>query len=249
MMGYARRGAQGVVPTLTFLPIRSLSPTASPMAQAPLRNTQPRTTDTMPAHPYSHEALHTRGDAPPRPHLNCYWLVPGVLLAGEYPRTNEEASSRAKLRATLQAGVRHFVDLTEAREGLLHYDTLLQQEAAALGVAVSHERHAIRDLDVPSDPDALRDLTTRLRTPREGATYVHCWGGIGRTGTVIGCLLVDLGFSGQQALDLIALKWQVMEKRHRQPQSPQTEAQHEFVRAWERSRPRFDPAPPRPVRG
>jgi len=149
----------------------------------------------MPIPPYTLEALRTSGDAPARPHGNCYWLVPGVLLAGEYPRTPEEAGSRTKLRATLQAGVRHFVDLTEAHEGLLPYDGLPREEAAARGLTVSPERHA------------------------------------------------------QQALDLIALKWQVMEKRHRQPQSPQTEAQHEFVRAWERSRPRFDPAPPRPVRG
>jgi hypothetical protein len=187
----------------------------------------------MPIPPYSLEALRTPRDTPARPHGNCYWLVPGVLLAGEYPRTPEEASSRTKLRATLQAGVRHFVDLTEAHEGLLPYDGLLSEEAAARGLTVSHERHAIRDLEVPTDADALRGLLARLRAPREGATYVHCWGGIGRTGTVIGCLLVELGFSGPQALDLIAMKWQVMAKRHRRPRSPETEAQHRFVRAWE----------------
>lgn len=194
----------------------------------------------MPIEPYTHHALRTRGDDPTRPHGNCYWLVPRVLLAGEYPRTPEEAGSRAKLRAILQAGVRHFVDLTEPDEGLLHYDALLKEEANALGVPVTHERHAIRDLQVPTDPDALRGLLARLRAPREGATYVHCWGGIGRTGTVIGCLLVDLGLSGPQALDLIAMKWQVMAKRHRCPRSPETTPQHDFVRAWEGSAPRSD---------
>jgi len=187
----------------------------------------------MPIPPYTLEALRSSGDAPARPHGNCYWLVPGVLLAGEYPRTPEEAGSRTKLRATLQAGVRHFVDLTEAHEGLLPYDGLLREEAAARGLTVSHERHAIRDLEVPTDADALRGLLARLRAPREGATYVHCWGGIGRTGTVIGCLLVELGFSGPQALDLIAMKWQVMAKRPTRPRSPETDAQHAFVRAWE----------------
>ncbi|MGA1317114.1 MAG: protein-tyrosine phosphatase family protein [Rubrivivax sp.] len=196
----------------------------------------PVTTDPSlhPNHPYSPTALASPGDALPRPHQNCYWLVPGVLLAGEYPRTPDEAPSRAKLRATLQAGVRHFVDLTEPDERLEPYDVLLREEAAALGVGASHERHAIRDMQLPADRAALHALLRRRRAPREGATYVHCWGGIGRTGTVIGCLLVDLGLDGPQALALIARKWQVMEKRERQPHSPQTAAQMAYVMNWAR---------------
>jgi protein-tyrosine phosphatase len=184
-------------------------------------------------HPFSLDALRTPGDARPRPHRNCYWLVPGVLLADEYPRTPDEAGSRAKLRATLQAGVRYFVDLTEAHERLEPYEALLHQEASALNLCITHERHPIRDLDVPRAPAALRALINGLRAPRDGATYLHCWGGIGRTGTVIGCLLVELGFSGPQALDLIAMKWRVMEKRHRHPRSPQTNGQVAYIEAWE----------------
>ena len=30
-----------------------------------------------------------------------------------------------------------------------------------------------------------------------GLTYVHCWGGIGRTGTVVGCWLVRHGLEGR----------------------------------------------------
>ena len=30
-------------------------------------------------------ALASPGDALPRPHDNCYWLLPGRMLAGEYP--------------------------------------------------------------------------------------------------------------------------------------------------------------------
>lgn len=30
--------------------------------------------------------LHLPGDHLPRPHGNCYWLVPGQIMAGEYPK-------------------------------------------------------------------------------------------------------------------------------------------------------------------
>lgn len=34
--------------------------------------------------------------------------------------------------------------------------------------------------------------------------YVHCWGGIGRTGIVVGCYLVRHGITGKTALSEIA---------------------------------------------
>ena len=36
--------------------------------------------------------------------------------------------------------------------------------------------------------------------------YIHCRGGVGRTGTVIGCWLVRHGRTGEEALDQIH-KW------------------------------------------
>ena len=46
--------------------------------------------------------------------------------------------------------------------------------------------------------DCFIDLTQR----DEGLepVYVHCWGGIGRTGTVVGCWLVRHGMTGDEAL-------------------------------------------------
>ena len=43
--------------------------------------------------------------------------------------------------------------------------------------------------------DAIRESTDR------GVVYVHCWGGIGRTSTVVGCLLVDAGLDADAALE------------------------------------------------
>jgi protein tyrosine phosphatase len=62
--------------------------------------------------------------------------------------------------------------------------------------------------------------------------YLHCWGGIGRTGTTVGCYLVRHGKTGQQALDQIAEWWQDVPKRVFYPRSPQTDAQVQFILDW-----------------
>ena len=60
--------------------------------------------------------------------------------------------------------------------------------------------------------------------------YVHCFGGIGRTGTVVGCYLVEQGMDGTAALDQIARWRQGTPDGHRP--SPETSAQRDFVRGW-----------------
>ena len=45
---------------------------------------------------------------------HCYWVVPGKVLAGEYPRDLNNAVS--KLARLTDAGVTAFIDLTVDRE-------------------------------------------------------------------------------------------------------------------------------------
>lgn len=204
-------------------------------------------------HPAEETALAGRsafdhdGNVAPRPHGNCYWLARGRVLAGEYPRTPHADSTRARLESLLDADVRRFVDLTEVGEGLAPYAPMLADLAAARGVRVTHVRHAIRDLDVPSALEMRRILDT-LRTPHDGVTYFHCWGGVGRTGTVAACLLIEAGFSAKEAIALIDRKWQSMDKRQRKPQSPETPAQFAFIRQWKRGHP-MSPAVTRSAAG
>jgi len=46
------------------------------------------------------------------PITNSYWVVPGKLLAGEYPRSTERAASFLKLQTLVAAGITLFIDLT-----------------------------------------------------------------------------------------------------------------------------------------
>src|SRR5690348_9836045 len=132
---------------------------------------------------------------PPIP--NSYW-VSEHLLAGEYPGTFHHDETRARLALLLDAGIRVFMNLTEVPE-LPPYDDILADEAAARGVDVEHIRLSIRDRGVA----AVRHMQEILEHLRRNAqdrkpTYVHCWGGVGRTGTVVGCHLVDTGHTGDE---------------------------------------------------
>jgi protein-tyrosine phosphatase len=167
---------------------------------------------------------------PPIP--NSYWVRPGQLLAGEYPSDWNEALSREKLRRLLEAGVTFFLNLTEAGEyGLRSYAPLLDQEAAALGREVEHKRMSIRDRGTPT-AEAMTDILDSIDATLAagGTVYVHCYAGIGRTGTVVGCYLARHGMSGEEALAEIARLRQGISDGW--ITSPETAAQREMVRNW-----------------
>ena len=120
---------------------------------------------------------------PPRPHNNCYWVVPGRLIAGEYPSAPKPDAARQKLSAILAAGVGHFIDLTERHDMIAPYDQLLKTLAPPSAGAAGYDRFAIPDAGVPESPAFTSAILDRIdgviaagRVP-----YVHCWGGIGRT--------------------------------------------------------------------
>ncbi|KAG9223487.1 hypothetical protein PTI98_001962 [Pleurotus ostreatus] len=177
----------------------------------------------------------------PRPIPNSYWATP-LLLACEYPWTPKVLiPCRQKLDAVLKAGVRTFIDLTECGE-LSPYADHLSRRAAALGIDTStleYHRFPIRDRSLPESVDHMYRIFDVLRDneKRGRISAVHCRGGIGRTGLVVGCWLVQSGVAkdGPEALSIIAREWRTVEKCKRFPHSPETGPQFEFVRDFQRS--------------
>ena len=166
--------------------------------------------------------------------MNTYWVVPGRFAAGEYPGALHQREAAYKLRILLEAGISRFIDLTEPYEGLEPYAEIAAEEASRLGRSVQYSRHSIVDLDVPHSPQDMAAILDEIDTAlSEGETvYVHCWGGVGRTGTVVGCWLARHGRTGDEALAQIAEWWQGMEKAYRTPRSPEMPRQREYVRNW-----------------
>ncbi|MBV9792028.1 MAG: dual specificity protein phosphatase family protein [Chloroflexi bacterium] len=171
-------------------------------------------------------------DAPRRPLPGSYWVLPGRLLAGESPGAVDRAVALRKLRRVLAAGVTLFIDLTEPGEyAVPSYAALLP--LVAPDAAITHVAMPIRDQDVPTPAEmrAILDLLDNALA-REQCVYVHCRGGVGRTGTVIGCYLVRHGLAGPAALDRLAhLR---LPTPDRQRPSPATEAQRALVLGWSR---------------
>jgi protein-tyrosine phosphatase len=134
----------------------------------------------------------------------------------------------------LNAGVQTFVDLTTPDDGLTSYDPILRQ--LPLGALAERIHMPIPDLRVCGDQQMRRILDAIDSALDTGQTvYVHCWGGVGRTGTVIGCWLVRHGRSGQEALAEVAELYGSMSeaKRRKHPHSPETEAQRRMIARWE----------------
>ncbi|MEJ0007147.1 MAG: hypothetical protein WDM77_12485 [Steroidobacteraceae bacterium] len=166
----------------------------------------------------------TDAGGPPLP--NSYWLQPGKLLGGEYPGGSSEEETLRRLGALLDAGVDCFVNLTRPGE-LPAYSGLLPDDTLYFHLPIS-------DHGLPVDRTYMRQIQFAL----EGALaagrciYVHCRMGIGRTGTVLGCQLVEQGLSGEAALDELNRAWQQCGRARRWPSIPETLEQREFVAAW-----------------
>jgi atypical dual specificity phosphatase len=176
----------------------------------------------------SPEDFDTPGDVAPRPHGNCYWVLPGRLLAGEHPGVQGEAALPARLMAMQAAGIQRFIDLTAPADPVPAY-----QPYPVGGQAAQRESHPITDFGVPTDAGmhAILD-SVRQALARGERLYLHCKAGIGRTGTVVACILVDHGFPAEEALAVLQRKWQSVEKCHAEPLTPETDAQRAFVLGW-----------------
>ena len=168
----------------------------------------------------------------PRPIRESYWVVPGKFLAGEYPDDWNETGTRRRIGALLQAGFDTFIDLTRPDE-LAPYENILQEEAKIYEVKAVYHRFPIGDFGLPSPEQMLRILDTIDNAIHNGSrVYLHCRGGIGRTGTTVGCWLARHGLAGENALHRLGEMYQAAEQSRSSPHSPETEEQRAFVLNW-----------------
>ena len=100
-----------------------------------------------------------------------------------------------------------------------------------MGIQVVSIRRVIRDQDLPSAEvmNSILDEMERSIAPGR-PVYVHCWGGRGRTGIVVGCYLVRQGLTGEEGLKKMDQLRQSASNGHLP--SPKTDAQRDFVRSW-----------------
>ena len=157
----------------------------------------------------------------------CYWVEPGQLLAGEYPMVkDDDVASRAKLAALTKVGVNIFIDLTEPGE-LSPYSQWLDLDSQ------TYYRFPIEDVDIPDSRETTATIldTIDAHIAKGDVVYLHCWGGVGRTGTIVGCWLARHGHPGPVALKRLADLWAQCPKSA-WTYSPETDTQRQYVRDW-----------------
>lgn len=168
----------------------------------------------------------------PRPIPESYWVIPGKLLAGEHPCRYREEHTRRRLDLLIEAGIELWIDLTHAHE-TVPYTEILREEGRVYSQNVTHRRFPIGDFGLPTSEQMNSILDTIDESLQAGRKiYLHCMGGIGRTGTTVGCYLVRHGRSGTEALEQLAAWWRNVPKSRYHPHSPETAQQMDFVLHW-----------------
>jgi protein-tyrosine phosphatase len=161
------------------------------------------------------------------PFARSWWVVPGRLLAGYYPGHTDPTTMRAQCDGLVTAGIGVVINLMEEPEmdlsGSLFED---------YSIDARRERFPIVDFSIPDRATMGRIIDAIDHGIASGdGVYVHCWGGRGRTGTVIGCWLLEHGHATpDNVFDVIdALRSGAPDASHPAPENVE---QRDFVRAW-----------------
>jgi hypothetical protein len=173
--------------------------------------------------PIAPHELHAAGDTLPRPFQHSYWLLPGRFLAGAHPGARGPAALHDRLAALRAAGVTRFIDLTGVRDALPPYAPPWAQRS----------NFPIEDFGVPATATmrAALDMIA-LALDDDQRVYLHCRAGIGRTGTVAACWLVEQGLQASDALALLKHKFLASAQSFGGQIAPENDDQRAFVLSW-----------------
>lgn len=182
--------------------------------------------------------MHKAQRASSVPFNRSYWVVPGRFLAGAYPGSEAKELAYQKLKGLLDCGIRRIINLMEADEKnwggkpFVSYEDQITSIAASTGETVDFERMPIKDTSIPSRI-AMTQILDCIDQSNEEAkpVYVHCWGGRGRTGTVVGCYLARHGFGSDSDILKVIRELRKGTEDDDEP-SPETSQQTDMVLSW-----------------
>ena len=160
-----------------------------------------------------------------KPLLQSYQVLGNEkLFAGEYPGDKDEEVARHKIEQMYHFGIRHFIDLTEEGE-LRTYSHLLPADT-------TYTRFPIRDCGTPKSIEDVQNLLLHIDelNKKDGYVYLHCWGGVGRTGVIAACYIAQKleNSDFNQVLTILRKNFSDMPKS-KYRETPETKEQKRFI--------------------
>jgi hypothetical protein len=169
---------------------------------------------------------------------DTYCVLPGRFMAGKTPVGPDDQSTVLALNQLADAGIDCIVNLMHEDETSVanrlygQYDEDLAQLNWTRETALITMRFPINDMDVPTfaDMHEILDVIDAQLANRK-TVYVHCWGGKGRTGTVVGSWLQRHAKTDNSTV-LESIQELRKSMTNASDKSPETEEQRTFVCNW-----------------
>jgi len=132
----------------------------------------------------------------PHPLLDVYWAIPGRLLVGPTPAARGAARIAERLTWLAETGVTRILDLTEAADGLPHYEPYLNDSVMQLHPCPLARFRA-------PDVAIMRQMIDQLKDWLENdeTVYLCDLNGAERAGMLLACLFIERGMTAQQAME------------------------------------------------
>jgi atypical dual specificity phosphatase len=116
------------------------------------------------------------------------WFIEGQIYACPYLATSKELCNLVQVGITL----------------ILNLDELPHPPQTLSKVGLRQEHVPISDFGAPSMEQIQHALTAiSIELANGGAVAVHCRAGLGRTGTMLACVLVERGSPAQEAITAV----------------------------------------------
>lgn len=159
-------------------------------------------------------------------------MIPEEFLAGPHPLRIPGKLRHESLPTLLNARIDTFIDLTDPSEllGSSYMDLIMKMPESD---NIRYFNYPVREFGNFTNESMreILDLIYELRDEKRHL-YLHCYGGIGRTGAVVCCFLIEQGLTAIQALEEIKVLRKNISRKWLP--SPETDAQIQFVLEWQR---------------
>ena len=157
------------------------------------------------------------------------------MIAGEIPASQTEAESHKKLSGIVNINTSLVINLMEVDEKNRNNELFYNYSEYLKLHKIKTHRFPIRDGSIPST-ERMTEILNLIDeyNSKNKIVYVHCWGGVGRTGTIVGCYLKRHGIADNNnvlnQIDTLKINTPIASRM-----SPETIEQQDFVLSWNKN--------------